>query len=128
MPAENQCLDCGEIFFGRIDKLYCSVYCKSSYHYKKNTANEDSNFKRIDRQLKLNRRLLKHFNRAGKSTIRTNKLTSSGFDPKYFTHYWKNKNNQVYLFCYDVGFLKLTERDISKYLIIDWQEYMTASN
>ncbi|MDA0974281.1 MAG: hypothetical protein O2867_11165, partial [Bacteroidetes bacterium] len=84
-------------------------------------------FARIDRQLKLNRRLLKHFNQAGKSTIRAQKLLDAGFDPHYFTHYWKNQAGNVYLFCYDVGFLKLKENDKVKYILIEWQDYMKPS-
>ena len=33
---EIKCLDCGEIIEGRTDKKFCNLYCKSSYHYKKN--------------------------------------------------------------------------------------------
>jgi hypothetical protein len=83
-------------------------------------------FARIDRQLKLNRRLLKHFNHSGKSTIRVQKLKDAGFNPNYFTHYWKNSSGKVYLFCYDVGFLKVKEKSLDKYLLIDWQDYMSS--
>ena len=86
-------------------------------------------FVKIDNQLRLNRRLLKHFNQAGKSTIRKEKLIEAGFNPKYFTHYWKNARGQVYLFCYDVGYLELKDNGKDKYLLIDYQDsYMWYSN
>ena len=47
-----------------------------------------------------------------------------GFNPKFFTHYWKNKKGQVYLFCYDYGFLDLKDSGKAKYLIVEWQKYM----
>lgn len=78
----------------------------------------------IDKQLKLNRRLLQHFNQAGKSTIRKEKMLQAGFDPKYFTHYWKNKSGDVYLFCYEFGFLLKRENNHSKYVLVTWQQYM----
>jgi hypothetical protein len=121
------CLSCNKELEGRIDKIYCNRYCKSSYQYQKNKGKDPTLFTKIDSQLKINRRLLSHFNQAGKSTIRKEKLIESGFNPKFFTHYWKNKKGQVYLFCYDVGFLELIENGKSKYVLIDYQEkYMGA--
>jgi len=121
------CLACNEPFEGRVDKIYCSNYCKTNYHYQKNKSKDPSTFVKIDSQLKQNRRLLKHFNQAGKSTIRKEKLIEAGFNPKFFTHYWKNQKGQVYLFCYDVGFLELNENGKTKYVLVDYQEeYMGA--
>lgn len=118
------CLDCGEPIIGRRDKKFCNPYCKSSYHYKKACDNESSLFKKIDDQLKLNRRLLKYYNKSGKATIRKEKLISAGFDPKYFTNYWKNPTGDVYLFCYEYGFLSRKENGKLKYVLVTWQSYM----
>ena len=118
------CLNCETELQGRMDKKYCSDYCKSNHHYEKNKSKENTLFKKIDEQLKLNRRLLRDFNRAGKSTVRVEKITAAGFNPKYFTHYWKNQKGDVYLFCYEFGFLKRTENGKSKYILVEWQDYM----
>jgi len=118
------CLECGEDLKGRRDKKFCNPYCKSSYHYKKTLENEASLFKKIDDQLKLNRRLLKNYNKAGKAVIRKTDLIKEGFNPNYFTHYWKNKNGDIYLFCYEYGFLEKEENAKSKYVLITWQSYM----
>jgi hypothetical protein len=118
------CLNCSETLTGRSDKIYCNPYCKSSYHYRINNEKEESMFKRIDKQLKLNRRLLKNYNKAGKSTIRSENLIAEGFNPKYFTHYWKNKKNDVYLFCFEYGFIERKENGRSKYVLVQWQSYM----
>tara|TARA_X000000950_G_C13500975_1_gene491749 strand:+ start:170 stop:550 length:381 start_codon:yes stop_codon:yes gene_type:complete len=116
------CLNCDEALKGRAGKLFCNNYCKSNYHYVKNKPNPQSIFSKIDKQLKLNRRLLQKFNQAGKSTIRKEKMLQAGFNPSIFTHYWKNKKGQVYLFCYDVGFLELEENGKTKYVLVDYQE------
>jgi hypothetical protein len=118
----RNCITCDSPLIGRIDKIYCNNYCKSSYHYIKNKSKEPTNYIKIDNQLKLNRRLLSHFNQAGKSTIRKEKLIAAGFNPKFFTHYWKNTRGQVYLFCYDVGYLELQENGKAKYILVDYQE------
>ncbi|MEM7549663.1 MAG: hypothetical protein AAF363_08310 [Bacteroidota bacterium] len=56
------CPSCGEQVEGRIDKKFCSSYCKSSFHYIKNRDQKGNRYMAIDLQLKLNRRILKGFN------------------------------------------------------------------
>jgi len=120
----RKCVECGSEIDGRVDKLFCMPSCKSIYHYKRKKAQKNSLFKKIDKQLKLNRRLLAQFNQAGKSVIRKQNLIQNGFNPKYFTHYWKNKAGDVYLFCYEYGFLRKNERGKEKYVLVTWQKYM----
>ncbi|GAL64765.1 hypothetical protein JCM19300_123 [Algibacter lectus] len=74
--------------------------------------------------MKLNRKILKNFNKSGKATVRAKVVLELGFNPKYFTHYWKNKKHDVYLFVYEFGFLKKKENNVEKYILIKWQEYM----
>lgn len=118
------CKECGKPLEGRVDKMFCSHYCKSNFHYVRNREKVSSKFKTIDLQLKLNRRLLKEYNKAGKATVRKSVLLSEGFNPKYFTHYWKNDKGQVYLFCYEFGFLALKEHGAEKYVLVQHQPYM----
>ena len=120
----NQCLDCGAELTGRVDKKFCSPYCKSSYHYDQNKEKEKGLYAKIDSQLKMNRRILKRYNKEGKSTIRRYILTNEGFDPNFFTHYWKAGNGNVYLFCYEFGFMKIIENNTPKYVLVHWQDYM----
>ena len=120
----KKCIECGEKIEGRIDKIYCTPYCKSNHHYKRNIEKEKGLYGIIDQQLKLNRRLLSHFNRAGKAVVRKNELIKTGFNPKYFTHYWKNQKGDVYLFCYEFGFLEKKENGKPKYVLVQWQDYM----
>ena len=127
MKLKQVCLFCKEELEGRVDKLFCNPNCKSSYHYEKSKEKEANLYNRIDQQLKTNRRLLKNFNKAGKTTVRKSVLLESGFNPKYFTHYWKNHTNDIYLFCYEFGFLELKEKGKDKYLLVHWQDYMGNS-
>jgi len=120
----NKCLECNEIINGRTDKKFCSQYCKSAYHYKQNLRKDKTRFQKIDKILKKNRKILKQFNRAGKATVVKAILLNEGFNPKYFTNYWKAKNNNLYLFCYEYGFMEKTENGKSKYILVTWQKYM----
>ncbi len=117
------CPVCGGKLQGRIDKIYCSAKCKNVAQYEKRIINERF-YLFVDKQLKTNRRILKKFNKAGKATVRKDAIIDEGFNPKYFTHYWKAKNGNLYIFCYDYGFMRKTENNKEKYVLIQWQDYM----
>jgi len=59
----------------------------------------------VDNQLKLNRKILKTYNKGGKVTVRSNLFAQEGFNPNFFKHYWRNAKGDVYLFVYEYGFL-----------------------
>ncbi|MTI21242.1 hypothetical protein E1176_09440 [Fulvivirga sp. RKSG066] len=118
------CLACEEELEGRVDKKYCSEYCKSAYHYERNKQKEKTLFRKIDDQLKLNRKILRKYNTAGKATVRKAVLHNKGFNPKYFTHGWRAKNGNLWLFCYEYGFMKRVENEKEKYVLVTWQPYM----
>lgn len=120
----RKCLNCKEDLTGRHDKLFCDTYCKSAFHYTKNKEKSKTRFKLVDEHLKTNRRILSIFNKAGKAVVRKEELESEGFNPNYFTNYWKNQKGEVYLFCYEFGFLKKTENGKTKYVLVKWQKYM----
>jgi hypothetical protein len=126
MKIEKKCSACGKILEGRSDKKFCDSYCKSSYHYDKSINEEPRFYNKVDNQLKTNRRILKQFNKAGKATVRAKVLIEEGFNPQFFTHYWKNQKGDVYLFVYEFGFLKKTERNAEKFILVKWQDYMSS--
>ena len=124
MEKRGNCLNCDEAIEGRSDRKFCSGYCKSNYHYKVNKGKENSFFIKVEQQLKLNRRILKDYNKAGKATVTVDVLLALGFDAKFFTHHWKNKKGDVYLFVFEYGFLKRLENGKVKFVLVMWQEYM----
>lgn len=115
------CIECGKKLKGRSDQKFCSIYCKSAYHYKNSKLKESSTYVSIDTQIKLNRRILKRYNLSGQSQVKKVTLLEEGFDFDYFTHYWKAKNGNLYFFCYEFGFRDLED---GKYMLIMWQDYM----
>lgn len=117
------CPECNNEVIGRTDKIFCSVKCKSIHQYEK-SQKENTFYFSVDKQLKRNRKILKRYNKSGFTTIRKGVLLEEGFNPNFFTHYWKNQKNDVYLFCYDFGFLKTTKNGVTKYVIVQWQDYM----
>ena len=123
MIDTKNCPVCGTEVKGRSDKKYCSVKCKSIHQYEQRQETE-AFFLKVDRQLKINRKLLRRFNKSGFTTIRSSELISQGFDPNFFTHYWKNKKGEVYLFVYEYGFLSKINSSKDKYVLVTWQPYM----
>lgn len=121
---QQNCLACEKELTGRRDKKFCDPYCKSAWHYSKLQEDNYSFYARVDRQLKTNRKILKSYNKAGKATVRADTLKQQGFNPKFFTHYWKNQAADVYLFVYEFGFLTRTENGKKKYILVTWQDYM----
>lgn len=125
MSNKKYCKNCKKEVLGRSDKKFCDDFCKSQFHYKKLTDEELPFYKKVDNQLKLNRKILKSFNRSGKSIIRAKTLIKEGFNHNFFTHYWKNQKGDVYFFNYEYGFLKKKENGIDKYILITHQNYMS---
>lgn len=124
MRIHKECFHCAKALTGRTDKKFCDSHCKSAYQYKKEKESPERFYNKVDNQLKLNRKIFKEFNKGGKVTIRAKVLIELGFNPKFFTHYWKNQKGEVYLFVYEYGFLKKNENGKEKYVLVTWQEYM----
>lgn len=120
------CLNCSQSMSGRKDKKFCSPSCRVSYHYDKRQE-EDTFFFEVEKALRTNRKILKRYNKNGLSTLRKSLLIEEGFNPNYFTHYWKNQKGETYLFVYEFGFRAIKDhKNIDKYLLVKWQEYMRS--
>ncbi len=111
---KNFCLDCGEPIRGRIDKKFCSDYCRNSYH---NKSNKDTTnlIRNTNNCLRKNYRILSELNKTGKTKVSRSKLLQLGFDFNYFTSMYVTITENLYFYCYDQGYLEL-ENDY--YLLI----------
>ncbi|SDB50596.1 hypothetical protein SAMN03097699_1777 [Flavobacteriaceae bacterium MAR_2010_188] len=124
MDKSTVCPVCDSDIHGRRDKRFCSGKCKSIYHYQLRQK-QDEFYLEVERRLKANRRILKRFNHKGYTTASKSDVLAEGFDPNYFTHYGKNGKGDVYLFVFDYGYLELKKPGKRKYLIVEWQAYMS---
>ncbi len=123
MINTKNCPVCGTLLKGRSDKKFCSAKCKSIHQYEQRQETE-AFYLKVERQLRINRKLLRRYNKSGFTTIRKSELITQGFEPKFFTHYWKNKKGDVYLFVYEYGFLSKKDNGKEKYVLVTWQNYM----
>lgn len=116
----QKCDSCKNKFIGRSDKKFCSDQCRNSFNNKIRRQNEKLILD-MNKILRKNRKILKQFNPEGKTTIRKEYLQKLDFNFRYHTHSFVTKNNNVYKFCYEYGYLVL---DNDKILIINQQPYM----
>lgn len=121
--SKKTCLVCGTAIEGRRDKIYCSASCKSASQYERRLKDEER-FYQVDRQLKINRKILKRHNLSGKTMLRKAVLLAEGFNPHYFTHFYKTSKGDVYFFCYEYGFTPTRDNQKDKYLLVSWQPHM----
>ncbi len=116
------CLQCGEKIIGRIDKRFCDAQCRNGFNNKLKRVSEKQIIE-INRILRRNRKILKQFNPAGKTTVRKEYLEKLDFDFKFHTHTFTTSHNNTYKFCYEYGYLGV--EDGLKVLIVNEQPYMS---
>ncbi len=113
--ADRECLECGAVIKGRIDKKFCSDYCRNSYH---NNLNKDSKnlVRNINNRLRKNYRILNSFAlKHGKTSTSKTRLLDKGFDFEFITNLYTTKKGTTYYFIYDLGYLPL---DNDYYMIV----------
>ena len=116
----KKCEVCGDKFYGRADKKFCSDQCRTAHH---NENNRDStNFMRnVNNMLRKNRRILAVLNPNDKAKTTKTELLDKGFKFSYFTNLYETKAGKVYYFCYDQGYIDIGE---GKYAIVRRKAYV----
>ena len=103
---KKNCLECGQEVLGRVDKKFCSDYCRNSYNNKKNRDTKNI-IRNTNNLLRKNYRILEKLNPNQKTKTTKDYMLRQGFNFKYFTSIYKTKNGKVYYFVYDQGYLPL---------------------
>lgn len=103
---QKKCLECGTVIIGRIDKKFCSDYCRNTYNNKVNAESKNL-IRNTNNRLKKNYKILTELNVSGKTKITRSRLDNQNFDFNYFTSIYTTKTGNVYYYVYDQGYLKL---------------------
>lgn len=109
------CPECDREILGRIDKKFCSDYCRNAYN---NKLNKDSKnlVRTVNNRLRKNYRILDSFElKDGKTRTTKIRLMDKGFDFEYITNLYTTKKGSTYFFVYDLGYLPL---DNDYYMIV----------
>ena len=103
---DKKCLECEEVLKGRVDKKFCSDYCRNAYN---NRVNKDSKnlIRNINNRLRKNYKILSELNISGKTKVTRTKVYDKGFDFSFFTSIYKTKTGNTYFYIYDEGYLPL---------------------
>ena len=106
MALSRECPECGKSVTGRIDKRFCTDYCRNAWN---NKLNKDSKnlVRNINNRLRKNYRILQELNPKEKSKTTRTKLIALGFDFNFITSIYTTKTGTVYYFVYDQGYLPL---------------------
>ncbi len=116
------CKECGEPLVGRTDKRFCSDACRNLFHYHANNA--PINYVRnVVNILKRNRRVLSELNKSqdGKVKVHREKMVERGYNFLYHTNIYRTKAGNTYVFCFEHGFLELSE---SWFMLVRRDEYL----
>lgn len=106
-----KCLYCHRPFSGNDNKKFCTDRCKNAFHNNRR-KHETKEIGRIVTILKTNRRILEELlTGRDKRNIHEQELLDKGFIFRYHTHRRTNKgDNKEYYFCFDYGYLALSNR------------------
>jgi hypothetical protein len=117
---EKACLECGEKIKGRADKKFCSDQCRVAYNNKLN-RDESNYMTNVVNLLRKNRRILMELNTTGKTRVSKDSLAKKGFDFNYHTSQYKTKENAIYYYCFEQGYLPVEN---NWYLLVVKKETM----
>lgn len=116
---KKHCLACNKPLHGRTDKKFCNDYCRNAYNNALKSVNAPV-IRNINSTLLKNRRILEGIlGEEETKKVSGEKLLQQGFQFKYATHTYTNKKGDVYVFCYEYGYLPL-ENDF--YLVVKRNE------
>ncbi len=113
LNKKSKCKLCKKEFKGRSDKIFCSVECKSIYHFKLKSVTNIATQK-IDKILHRNRSILLEV--LGKN-IHYKKLDRKILDEKkfnfgYITHFHVNKQGKMVHYVYDFSWIIFSDQEV----------------
>lgn len=108
-----KCKICKKKIIGRSDKIFCSVACKSEYHYKLIKATKVATYQ-IDKILHRNRSIMIEILGKHRNQIQINRilLEQKNFHFKYHTHTHINKQGKMYYYVYDLAWMEFSNDTI----------------
>jgi predicted nucleic acid-binding Zn ribbon protein len=105
---KKECLECSQVLRGRIDKKFCSDYCRNTYNNRLNRASKNL-IRNINNRLRKNYNILSNLNLSGKTKTTRSKLINHNFDFNFFTSTYTTKAGKTYFYIYDQGYLPLED-------------------
>ncbi len=110
---DRKCKICAKPIKGRIDKIFCSTYCKNYYHKHLRYAAKKAAIE-INGYLIRNYSILLELLGKKRTTIKVyrNVLEKKKFRFKYHTHLQVNSKGKTYLYVYDLAWMEFSDDEI----------------
>lgn len=108
------CLECESPLQGRVDKKYCSDYCRNAFNNRRHQQSKKL-IRNTHNRLRKNYRILEALNSSGKTTVDRKFLLNEGFDFSLCTSIDTTQKGSIYYYMYNQGYIAL---DNNKYLLI----------
>lgn len=111
--ANKTCKICKKELKGRSDKLFCSIKCKSYYHFKLRSVTNNA-AKEIDTILHRNRSILLELLGKHKTQIKILRinLDKKKFNYKYHTHINENSQGKTFYWVYDLAWMTFSNDEV----------------
>lgn len=110
---KTNCQFCNKVTVGRAGKKFCSADCKAKAHKQKKNANKVEIVQEINKILAKNRDILLSIIEEHKQkTVPRIQLSKQGFDFKYFTGTYLNRQGKTYHYIYDCAWMEFSTQDI----------------
>ncbi|WP_369048395.1 hypothetical protein [Tenacibaculum sp. UWU-22] len=104
--SDKKCLECGDKVVGRIDKKFCSDYCRNAYNNKVDKESKNL-IRNTNNRLRKNYKILSELNTSGKTKVTRRTLFDKGFDFQLITSLYITKKGNTYFYVYNQGYLAL---------------------
>ena len=105
--SKRFCRECAVLLKGRSDQKFCSDQCRNQFN-NRNYAQKLALQRQINRILMQNQQILAQLLTIEKKRrVWEMDLQHRGYNFEFHTHTKRTKNGQVYIFCYDFGYLRL---------------------
>lgn len=111
----NHCIVCKAIIRGRTDKKYCSKMCSNKFHAEKRKKLLPESVLLTNRILLKNRSILQGFFEGEKrKKVKVDKLVLSklGFNFKYITGIYYNRERKRYHYVYDFAWMEFSTQEV----------------
>lgn len=110
---KGNCQHCNKEIIGRAGKKFCSADCKARAHITKKQANKVEIVQEINKILAKNRLILiEIIGEHKQKTVARIQLSKQGFDFKYFTGTYLNRQGKTYHYVYDFAWMEFSTQDI----------------
>ena len=97
---DRHCLECGEPLYGRTDKKFCNISCRSKYHGQLRRWHNALYTNTLD-SLNRNYEILEHMYRLHSTFCPIRELLEMGFLPDFVTHRAEKKGKHLEYRCFD---------------------------